>query len=77
MVSVMTILDHIRNQSPKALALFVIRAQAQTGEDSACPFFQAGALGRLFGDRDAAVALFRAACDAGTSRARRKTGWQL
>ena len=73
----MTILDHIRNLSPAAKALFVKRAQAQTSEASGCPFFQAGALGRLFSDRDASVALFRAASDVGTNRARRKTGWQL
>ena len=73
----MTIVDHVRNLSPEAKALFVKRAQTQTGETSGCPFFQAGALGRIFSDRDAMVALFRAASDVGTNRARRKTGWQL
>lgn len=73
----MNIVAHINNVSQAAKALFVKRAQAQTGEKSGCPFFQAGALGRIFSDRDAAVALFRAASDVGTSRARRKTGWQI
>lgn len=75
-------INQVASNNPKALALFVKRAQLQLGElaeGSSCPFFLAGRIGREFvgGDRDAAVALFRACADAGTSRARRKTGWQL
>jgi len=81
----MTIVENIqevRSNNPKALALFVKRAQIQLGElaeGSTCPFFLAGRLAResIGEDRDVAVALFRACCDVGTNRARRKTGWQV
>lgn len=78
----MTIVENIaqlQNTNPKAVALFIKRAQIQTGADNANPFFLAGLIGRTFpgGDRDAAVLLFRSASDVGTNRARRKTGWQL
>ena len=81
----MNILEHVatvRSNNPKALALFVKRAQAQLGaaaEGESCPFFLAGRIAREFvgGEADAAVALFRACSDVGTLRERRKTGWQL
>jgi hypothetical protein len=77
------ITEHIRtavNNNPKGLALFVQRAQALLGaaaEGESCPFFLAGRIAREFVGReaDAAVLLFRAMSDVGTSRARRKTGW--
>jgi len=79
----MTNLDHLtvsRTNNPKGLALFVKRAQvqlAELAEGSSCPAFLLGRIEREFGDRSGAVALFRALSDVGTSRARRKTGWQL
>lgn len=81
----MSLLDHVatvRSSNPKALALFVKRAQIQLGElaeGQDCPFFLAGRIAREFvgGEADAAVALFRACSDVGTARERRKTGWQL
>ena len=81
----MSLLENIatvRHNNPKALALFIKRAQAQLGalaENDSCPFFLAGRIAREFvgGEADAAVALFRACSDVGTNRERRKTGWQL
>lgn len=81
----MNITDRIadlNSHNPKGIALFVKRAQAQLGElaeGQSCPFFLAGRIAREFvgGDRDATVLLFRSVSDAGTPRARRKTGWQL
>lgn len=81
----MNLLEHVatvRTNNPKAIALFVKRAQSQLGElaeGQDCPFFLAGRIAREFvgGEADAAVVLFRACSDVGTARERRKTGWQL
>ena len=78
-------IDHIAELNtcnPRAVALFVKRAQIQLGaaaEGSDCPFFLAGRIARDFVQGDAAAAglLFRSANGAGTARERRETGGQL
>jgi len=80
-MSIVERITEIRNINPKALVLFAKRAKIQLAgdrcESSDCPFALAGALGRVFSDRDVQVALFRACSDVGTNRARHKRGWQI
>lgn len=80
MVTIVTNLQAARSESPAVLALFTKRALLILGElaeGSSCPFFLAGRIGREFSDQVAQQLLDNCHLDAGTSRARRKTGWQI
>jgi len=65
--------------NPKGVALFVRRANILLGTEYTSAFAAAGHIGREYvgGDNDAAVLLFCACNDAGSSRARRTTRWGL